>query len=447
MEAPQARLAPDHPLGRQGGVARLLPQSLTHRVGGRLPRPAQVAVELKAQEGLAHGHVVAQEGPGGGRVPPARSHAGQVGQLGGPLLAQVHANVQDHARGAQALGVQHAHTVTGVVLEPQVGHEALGVQGPALAVTAHPAAQAPPGVEGVTQVGLRPHLEVVARHALVEDGGALLPGGEVRGARGDRPPHASRAREVVAGARVVDAARGRRGDPALQGPQRLGDVEVDAVEGLDGGVGGLLHPGLEGVGAVDPPGGVGVQAPQGLTHARARPVEALGDRPLLGVNGRQPRPPPLVGLVQVHPCTQEAAAEQLVALPSDGVVLTGQRQDLAFQEGGEGVVGRPGPGCGAGELTGQGLGHRRGLLALADLRVGQQRLEGGLLAGLGAGLPHDGLDLPTGGHLAAGGRQEQGVLVARQGPGHVTQGGGQVPPVLGGGRGQQVEDVAQALGG
>ena len=91
----------------------------------------------------------------------------------------MHADVQDNARRPQPLGVQHPHAVRRVLLESQVRHEPLGVEGPALAVPTDPAAVAPPGVELVAQEGLHADLQVVARHALMEYRGPLLPGREV----------------------------------------------------------------------------------------------------------------------------------------------------------------------------------------------------------------------------------------------------------------------------
>ena len=439
MEVLQARPV------RQRAIARLLPQPLAHRVGRRLPRQPQVAVQLEAQERLLHGHVVAQEGPGAARVPGALAHSGQARQLGRALLAQVHPDVEHHPRGAQPLGVEHAEAVARVVLEAQVGHEPLGVQRPALAVPAHPAGQAPPGVELVAQPGLHADLQVVARHALVEDGGALLPGGEVLGARRHRPPHAARPGEVVARPGVVDAAGGRRGDAALQGAQRGGDVEVDAVERRHGPIRGLLHPVPQRRRAVDGARGVGVQPVHGLAHARPGPVEPLGDGPLLGVDGGQALPAPFVGLVQVDDGAQELPAESLVALAPDGVGPARFRQDLLGEEVGEAGVAPPGDGGGLAQLGGQGGREGRavgGGGAVDERRVGARGLAG-LVAGLGDRRP----DLAAGGDVAARARQAQapGVLVQR--PGDGAQGGGEVVPVLLGGGGQVVEAVAQGLDG
>jgi len=318
--------------------AHLLPQALADGVARRLPGPAEVAVELEAQEPFAHRHVLAQEGPGGPVVPAALAHPGQTRQLSRALLAQVHADVEHHARRAQPLGVKHAHPVARVVLEAEVRHELLGVQRPALAVAGDPAAQTPPGVELVAHVGLHPHLQVVARHALVEDGGALLPGGEGVSALGHGPPHPARPAEVIRGSGVVDAARGRGGDHAFQRPERGRDVKVRAVQCSDRRVRGLLHPLLKGLRAVDGTGRVLVQPVQGLTYARARPIEPARDLPLLGVDRRQALAAPLVGLVQVDDGAQELPAEAGVTLAPHAVGLARARLDLSLQHPGHVLV-------------------------------------------------------------------------------------------------------------
>lgn len=117
---------------------------------------------------------------------PGRS-ASSVGRF-----AQVHANVQDHARGAGA-GVQHAHTVTGVVLNPRS----------AMRRSAH---RAQPSPCLLTQQHRRRQELRVSRSRSASPpggGGPARPrgrrwcpagGGEVRGACGDRPSHVPGAR-------------------------------------------------------------------------------------------------------------------------------------------------------------------------------------------------------------------------------------------------------------
>src|SRR6478735_10136580 len=172
-------------LGRRARrVAGLLPQTLADRVRRRLARPAEVAVELEAHERLGHVDVGPQERPGLVRVP------GPAAPLLGALQAEVHADVEHDARGAHALRVEHAEPVAVVLEEAEVGHEALGVQGPALAVARDPAREAAPGVERVARRDGLAALQVVARDALVVDGRLLAPRVELGDARGHGPPHA-----------------------------------------------------------------------------------------------------------------------------------------------------------------------------------------------------------------------------------------------------------------
>ena len=93
----------------------------------------------------------------------------------------------------------------------------------------NPAQVAAPVVELIAQVGLHTQLQVVAGNALVEHGGALLPGVKHGGAGGHRPPHTPRTREVIGGASVVDTAGGGGRNAAFDALQRGGNVKVSAV--------------------------------------------------------------------------------------------------------------------------------------------------------------------------------------------------------------------------
>ena len=148
-------------------------------------------------------------------VPRAAADLGRCGQLA------VDADVDDDARRAQRLRVEHAEVVGRVVEEAEVGHQLLGVERPALAVAADPGAQPTPAVEQVAPVDRLRDLQVMAGDALVVDGGEFRPRAERGLALGHRPPHPSRTGDhVVARAGVVDAARVRRRDPALQPADR-----------------------------------------------------------------------------------------------------------------------------------------------------------------------------------------------------------------------------------
>ena len=112
-------------------------------------------------------------------------------------------------------------------------------------------------------------------HALVVDGRQLPPRVERGDPRRDAPPHPARTREVVGGRGVVDAARLGGRDHRFDASQRLGDVEVDAVQFGDGLIRLGLHPGAQGVRALDLAGRVGVQDGDGVGDARARTGDLL----------------------------------------------------------------------------------------------------------------------------------------------------------------------------
>src|SRR3954453_24044300 len=154
----------------------------------------------------------------------------------------VHADVDDDARGAQRVRIEHAHQVAVVLEVPQLLHEPLRVERPALTVPADPAPQPAPAVERAGEVGDLAALQVMARNALVVDGRGLAPGREALGARRYRPPHLPRAGEVLRRRGVIAGTGSGRSDPAAQGPHRTGDVEVGATELVDGAVRDLLHP-------------------------------------------------------------------------------------------------------------------------------------------------------------------------------------------------------------
>ena len=132
----------------------------------------------------------------------------------------------------------------------------------------------------------------MARDALVVDGRLLPPGVERGDLRRHRPPHAPRPAEVVARRRVVDPAVLGRRDPALQASQLVGDVEVRAVERLDRGVRGLLHPRLQRVRARAAPATGPCRAPRRRPR-RWRPVRRSARRrpPARRRPARAPRAP------------------------------------------------------------------------------------------------------------------------------------------------------------
>src|SRR6185436_10131182 len=155
-------------LARLRRVARREPDPLPDLVRRRLPRPAQVAVELEAQILVRDPAVRPHELPAQFRRPPL---AGVEGErvVARDLQFQVHSEVDDHPRRAERLAVEHAELVARVGEVAQLVHEALGVQRPALAVPGHPAQQPLPAVEQLRPVGRLGNLQVMAGGALVVD--------------------------------------------------------------------------------------------------------------------------------------------------------------------------------------------------------------------------------------------------------------------------------------
>src|SRR5690606_19358735 len=219
-------------------VAGLEPDPLANLVRGRLPRPAEVAVELEPQLLIRHRAVSPHEAPAelrrpslagrlASRLVPAQVHDGRVLR---DRQLQVHADVDDDSGGPERLRVQHAELVAGIIEVAEVVHEPLRVERPALAVPRAPTKQPLPAIEQVRPYRRLGDLQVVAGHAFVVDRRDLLPGGEGIDALGNRPPHAARAGEVLARPGVVDAPVRGRCDAALDPAYLLGNVEVAAVQ-------------------------------------------------------------------------------------------------------------------------------------------------------------------------------------------------------------------------
>jgi hypothetical protein len=390
-------------------------------------------VQLEPLLGPAHAPVRGHEVPGGLVGPGAAVGPGQPGRH---RQAEVQADVQDHTACAHALGVEHPEPVTVVLEVAQLLHEALGVQGPALAVAGDPAQQGAPAVQLRPLQALGAHLQVMTRHALVVDGGGLGPGVELGVARRYVPPHAARSGHVLAGTRVVDAARPGGRDPALDPVQRLGDVEMGPGQVRDGGVREVLHPGLQGVGAVQDPGRVGVQGPAGGLDRRPAVVAVVvvdptGDLLLLGDDLPQPLDAPGVGLLGVDLGAQRGPAAQGVDLGADGVRLRCPRcqvvqhvRDLPVRLGGAGR----GP-------TGAVL---QGLVADG---LGAEGLEEPARCGVPAGLFGAECELATGGDDAVVGGLAQRLRPRAERARQSLQARADGLPVLGGVGGHEVEHV------
>ncbi|GAA2075846.1 hypothetical protein GCM10009821_13790 [Aeromicrobium halocynthiae] len=264
----------------------------------------------------------------------------------------------------------------------------------------------------------------MAGDALVVDGGQLAPRVEPLDAHRDAPPHPTGAGKVLAGRRVVDAALLGRGDAALERPQGLGDVEVDAGEGIDGGVTGLLHPGLQGIGAVQRARRVGLQCGDRLAHPTAG-HDLRCHLLLLLDHEAQVLQAPRVRLVEVDRGADEPTGREGVALPSDRVGGPGTRRELLAEEGGELAVG------------GSSDARRR----RPDAR------EVPVVAGQPVDLGGHGLDLAQGRGVRGGDAGPQGLLVPGQGGGDVAQSPFDGRAVVVGVVAHEVQHVADALGG
>src|SRR3954453_3360562 len=144
-------------------LAGLEPDPLAHLVGGRLRRPAEVAVDLEDDGGVIHPAVLAHElqaelaGPALARVEAERVVARD-------LELEVHTDVDDHPGRAEPLSVEHPQLVGRVLEVAEVVHQPLGVQRPALTVPGHPAQAALPAVEHVAAVHRLRALQVVTGH-------------------------------------------------------------------------------------------------------------------------------------------------------------------------------------------------------------------------------------------------------------------------------------------
>ena len=151
------------------------PQPLADLVRRRLPRPAEVAVDLVGAVRRIGDRAGEQELEPELRRPPLALVEPGAGR---DLQLQVHADVDHDARRPEQLGVEHAEQVAVVVEVAELAHQPFGVQRPALGVAAGAGEQALEVVERLALVRGRGDLQVVAGHALVVHGGHLAPRGE-----------------------------------------------------------------------------------------------------------------------------------------------------------------------------------------------------------------------------------------------------------------------------
>src|SRR4051812_31121372 len=114
------------------GVSPLEPDTLTHLVGGRLPGPPEVAVDLvpavhRVTERPGHQEFQAEfRRPG---LPLVEAGTGRDRQL------QVHSDVEHYPRRPEKLGVEHSEQVAVVGEVPRFTDQPFGIEGPALGVT------------------------------------------------------------------------------------------------------------------------------------------------------------------------------------------------------------------------------------------------------------------------------------------------------------------------
>ena len=379
-------LARAHPL-LLGLSAGLLPQALPQCIGRRLARPTEVAIDLKVEVRIIHSGVLTHEGLHVRLVP----HAGRRAIR--QLLAQVQSDVHDHAGGAQALRIQHAHAEARIIHVAQLGHELFGVERPALAMTRVPRHRAAPQIEILLhQCGAE--LQVVARHALVVDGGQFLPSVEGVLAFWHGPPHAARAGEVIAWRGIEDAAGAGRIDAALDLFYFLRNIEFLAIELSDDAIGSRLHPLHQRIGAAQGIALLVVELAHRRAHRAIGAVELVGDPFLLRAQAAHLIQAPLIGLIKVNGIAHKELGKTLVALAAHGVLV----RRLGLQ-----VIGEP-----IGELAKGFLG----LLHLGGVGVEAEGLEHRVGVGKPLALHNDLGDLAVRCHHAVGGRFLQGAAVA-----------------------------------
>ncbi len=137
------------------------PAALAELVGDGLAGPAEVTDYLGVHPVRLGPAALAQHVAGPLERPPGAVRQWQ---------AQVHADVDDHPGGAHRRPAQHAESRARLAEPAELVGQPFGVQGPAFAVPAHEHGL---GVAGqpVPRHHGRARLQVMAGHALVEDGG------------------------------------------------------------------------------------------------------------------------------------------------------------------------------------------------------------------------------------------------------------------------------------
>ena len=130
-------------------------------------------------------------------------------------------------------------------------------------------------------------------------GGGFTPGSERVLTLGNRPPHAARTREIGGGAGVVDTALVRGRNAALNAAHGAANFKVATRQVFHCGVGELLHPRLQLIGAVQLTCRIFIEQLLRTLNACAR-LNLLGNLTLTSDNALQLLHAPGVGFVQVN---------------------------------------------------------------------------------------------------------------------------------------------------
>ena len=297
-------------------IATVEPHSLADLVADRLTGHAQVAVDLRGHEVAWKPRSFDDERERELRRP----HLARVVCLvDGNAQFEVHADVDDDSHGAHRLTAELAQLVERVVEVAELLHQPLCIQRPPLDV---PRCRARQSLEARERVGLVAHLgdlQMVSGDALVVADRHLSPQRET-GLAERRVPRTARPAEVLARTGVVHRRRTTwRCDHRLATPDRIGDVEVDAVHGCDGVVDELLVPPLELVDAVDAVSRIVLHVVEHLVQ-RAVGQDQLADLGHPRLDASQFAPPPCVGLLEVEHAAVHHGRPRLIPLSPDRIV-------------------------------------------------------------------------------------------------------------------------------
>ena len=281
------------------------------------PGHAQVAVDFGGEE-LAPDGRCARAGTASPVSDLHISPGWNCSSVGNSHLA-MQSDVEDHSRCAQRLTRQPSELVHRIVEVSELVHQSLGIQRPPLAVARDGDAEP---LETGQRIGLVHHLrqlEMMARSTLVVLGRQGLPQREAF-LPGDLMPDLTRPGEVLARWRVVRGLGSPGGSRhRLASAQRIGDLEVPAVEIVDGPVDHVLAPCQEVVGALDDVTRIALQLVDAVVSRSTRD-DPLDQRRHARLDVAELFPAPCVGLVQIEIGAVVKADEQPVAVRAHRVV-------------------------------------------------------------------------------------------------------------------------------